>query len=153
MIKRLPLLFFMFCACSSLCYAGAEPNMQEGMWEITSTMEMPGMPASIPPMKHTQCITKKDMIPQSGDKEQDCKITQTSVSGNTVTWTVKCSAEEGAMEGTGKITYSGEKFDGSMVMTMQDPGQSKMKMTQRMSGRRIGPCSTQQNPSAQVNPQ
>jgi hypothetical protein len=140
MAKKAVLACLLLCAGASFCFAGAEPNMQEGLWEITSSMEMPGMP-SMPPMKHTQCLTKKDLVPQSQEKAQDCKITQTGTSGNTVTWSMKCSGEEGAMEGTGKVTYSGDTFQGTMTMTMQDPEQGgKMQLTQRMSGRRVGNC-------------
>ncbi len=140
MTKNFLFAVLLLCAGASFCFAGPEPNMQEGLWEITSSIEMPGMPA-MAPMKHTQCLTKKDLVPQSQEKSQDCKITQTGMSGNTVTWTMKCSGEEGAMEGTGKITYSGDTFQGTMTMNIQNPGQGgKMQMIQRMTGRRIGNC-------------
>jgi len=140
MKKKTVLAALLLCAGASLCFAGPEPNMQEGLWEITSSMEMPGMPA-MPPMKHTQCLTRKDMVPQSQEKNQDCKITQTGQSGNTVTWSMKCSGEVGAMEGTGKVTYSGDTFQGAMTMSMPAPEQGgKMQMTQQMKGRRIGNC-------------
>lgn len=140
MTKKILLAALLLCAGASFCLAGPEPNMQEGLWEITSSIEMPGMPA-MAPMKNTQCLTKKDLVPQSQEKSQDCKITQTGMSGNTVTWTMKCSGEGGEVEGTGKITYSGDTFQGTMTMNIQNPGQGgKMQMTQHMTGHRIGNC-------------
>lgn len=140
MIRKIFIGILIFVSVSSLCFAGAEPNMQEGLWEITTAIDMPGIPSGIPPMKQTECLTKKNMVPQNQEKGQDCKIAQARIDGNTVTWTMKCGGEEGAMEGSGKITYAGDKFTGSFIMTMQDPEQGKMQMTQKMSGRKVGPC-------------
>ena len=141
MVKHLSIAALIFFAFSSFCCAGADIDMQEGLWEMTTKTEMPGMPANIPPMKQTQCITKKDMIPQNQQQTPDCKITQSKVEGNTVTWAMKCSGgEAGDAEGTGKITYSGDKFEGSFSMEMQSPEQGKIKMISKMSGKRVGPC-------------
>ena len=40
----------------------AQGPRRDGNWEITMTMDMPGMPQgmSMPPIKTTQCITKQD---------------------------------------------------------------------------------------------
>ncbi len=131
-------LFFLMMAAPGM--AGAGPNMQDGQWEITSTMNMPGMPAAMPPVKHTQCITKKDMIPQTKQKNQKCTVTDTKISGDTVSWNVKCTTDGNDMTGNGKITYKGDTFEGTFVINMKVPGQGSMKMTQNMKGRRLGPC-------------
>jgi hypothetical protein len=114
--------------------------MQDGKWEITSKVEMEGMPMAMPATKYTQCITKKDIVPQKVEKNQDCKITDTKVSGDTVSWTMQCKSKEGTMDSNGKITYKKDTFDGTMHTTVNNPGSGKMQMTQRMSGRRIGDC-------------
>jgi hypothetical protein len=119
----------------SISFAGSGPDMKEGLWEITTKMEMPGM--SMPPMKHTQCMTKNNLVPQSSQPGQECSITQTKVVGNTVTWTMKCTGQGGEMEGTGKITYTGDSFEGTMTMSMP---QTNMKITSHISGKRIGDC-------------
>lgn len=119
----------------------AEPDMREGLWEITVKMDMPGMPMQMPAMTHTQCITKKDLIPQKPEKNQDCKTISSKTSGNTVSWTIQCRDKDGTTaESSGKVTYKGDKFDGIIDMTVKQPGQGKMKMTQRISGKRIGEC-------------
>ena len=111
--------------------------MQEGKWEITSVTEMPGMPMKMGPVKHTQCITKKDLVPQSSQPGQECKITNTKISGDTVTWTMKCSGQGGEVKGSGKITYNGDSFEDTTKMLMEQGG---MEMTSHMSGKRIGDC-------------
>jgi len=124
-------------------FAFAGVNMHEGLWEITTKMEMQGMPMpmQMPARKHTQCLTKmnmmKTMVPKEQDKEEECKITDTKISGNTVTWVMKCSGED-AMEVTGKTTYHGDTFEGTITMISKDPEEGKM--ITHISGRRIGEC-------------
>jgi len=120
--------------------AFGDPNMQDGMWEMTMKMEMPGMPMEMPPMKFNQCLTKKDMVPQKKEKNEDCKMISTKVDGNTVTWVVQCRTKEGIVDSTGKITYAGNSFSGVMKMVMNTKDTGKMEITQHMSGRRIGDC-------------
>lgn len=84
-MKKYLLLLPLF---SLAAVAYAEPNLQDGLWEITSQMEMPGMPAAaMRPTKMTQCMTKTSAVPntQPKDKNHDCKMTSTNVAGNTVT--------------------------------------------------------------------
>ncbi len=121
----------------SISSAGSGPNMQEGLWEITVKMEMPGMPMNMPSMTHTQCITNEDMVPSGSPQQaEECKITRTKMEGDTVTWTMECDSPEGKTRATGKIIYSGNTFKGTIKMTMKEG----MEMTQHLSGRRIGNC-------------
>ncbi len=121
----------------------AEVNMHEGLWEITTKMEMQGMPMQIPSTKHTVCLTKKNMLKSMATSEQgneeECKITDTKTSGNTVTWIMKCS-DRNAMEVTGKTIYHGDTFEGTIIMTSDGPAEEKIKMTNHISGKRIGEC-------------
>ncbi len=137
MLKRLFSVSVILFTFVSISFAGSVPNMQEGMWEITTKIEMPGMPMNMPPMTNTQCLTKKDLVPQSSQPGQECKITQTKVTGNTVTWAMECSDQGGGMKGTGKINYKGSSFKGIIKMTMT---QSNMETTMQISGHRIGDC-------------
>ena len=95
----------------------------------------------IPARKHTQCLTKENMlkstVPKEQDQEEECKITDTKISVNTVTWAMKCSGKD-AMELTGKTTYHGDTFEGIITMISNDPEEEKM--ITHISGRRIGEC-------------
>jgi hypothetical protein len=121
-------------------FAFAEPNMQEGMWEITMKTEMAGMPMAMPPMKFTQCLTKKDLVPQKKEKNEDCKMISTKVDGNVVTWVAQCRMKDGTVDSTGKITYKGNGFDGVIKVLMDTKDTGKVEVTQHMSGQRIGDC-------------
>jgi hypothetical protein len=143
MIKRIALAVAIAGLFPLGTFAFAGVNLHEGLWEITTKMEMPGMPMQMPARKHTQCLTKKNMlktmVPREQAQEEECKITDTKISGNTITWVMKCSGED-AMEVTGKTTYHGDTFNGTITMISNDPEEGKMKMIVHISGRRIGEC-------------
>ncbi len=140
MLLRITLAAAIVFSISLSGFAFAEPNMQDGMWEITMKTEMPGMPMEMPPMKFSQCLTKKDFVPQKKERNEDCKMVSTKVVGSTVTWVMQCRMKDGTMDSTGKITYKGGGFDGVIEAVINDARSGKMEMTQHMSGRRIGDC-------------
>lgn len=130
--------FFLSVICA---FAGVD--MHEGMWEITTKMEMPGMQMQMPARKHTQCLTKKNMlktmVPKEQEQEQECKVKDQKISGNTVSWTMECGGKN-AIEITGKTTYQGDTLEGTIIMISNDPDEGKMKIITHISGKRIGEC-------------
>jgi len=135
MLQRIFSTLVVLLTAVSFSFAASGPDMNEGLWEITTTMKMQGM--NMPSHTHTQCITKDDLVPRSSQPGQECTISNYEVEGNTVSWSIRCSTQGGEMNGTGKITYRGDSFDGTMDMTM--PG-SGAEVVTHMSGRRIGDC-------------
>ena len=114
----------------------AGPNMKEGLWEITTKVEIPGMPFAMPPRTYTQCITKEDLIPQKPERSQECEMISRKIVGDTVLWTMECQTPEGTAVMNGKVTYKGETFDGETKMKTPDG----TEITHHISGRRIGEC-------------
>lgn len=119
----------------------APQEMQPGLWEITSKMEMPGVPKMAPQvMRH--CYTKKDVedskkaVPQSGDK--NCEMKDYKLQGNTATWSMECKGEA-AMTGTGTMTFGAQFYSGTMKSRMKQGGKS-MEMNQSWSAKRVGDC-------------
>ena len=135
MLKKLIAAFFILFALTSISFAGSV-NFNPGKWEITSKMQMAGG-MNMPPNTITQCMTKNDIVPQNTQPGQECVVTETKIVGNTVTWTMECKGQQGDMKGTGKLIYNGDTFEGEMVMIMS---MGNMKITNKMSGRRIGDC-------------
>ncbi|HEY3276830.1 MAG TPA: DUF3617 family protein [Syntrophorhabdaceae bacterium] len=116
---------------------------KEGLWEITSKVDMPGMPKDIPATTMQQCITKKDMTPMPTNRSggTECTRKEQKLAGDTVTYLMECKSKDGGtMESGGKMTFKGNSFEGTSVTTMTRKGQPPMKMNGKMSGKYLGPC-------------
>ena len=137
MLKKSAIIFVaMLSLTAASASAGAAPDIKEGLWEITTKTKMTGLPISMPEVKDTQCLTKKDIIPEAAQSSKDCTMTSQKVSGDTVSWEMECKTSEGTTKGSGTITYKGDNFEGTMKMSV--PG--GMNMTSTMTGKRLGPC-------------
>jgi hypothetical protein len=114
-------------------------DFQPGKWQVTSKVEMPGMPAPMPPVTVNQCMTEQEPVPTKSARGQACEILEMNTEGNTVSWKMKCSEPGGESEGSGRITYHGDSFEGSILTKVGGPG-SDMVVTTRVSGKRLGDC-------------
>lgn len=124
--------------------AGENP-MQPGMWEITTQMNMPGMPYQMPPMTFKHCVTPEMLAKDHGLGEQKsppgshCERTRMKLSGNRAEWAVSCTGKAN-MSGHGTLTWdSPDSYHGETHLTMDMDGQTR-NMTQTMQGKRLGAC-------------
>ncbi len=116
-------------------------DMNEGKWEHTMEMKMEGMPGvPVMPFTSTQCMTQKDLVPKSSDKDANCTILEQRITGNKVVWKVKCIEKGSVSEGEGEITYSGTTYTGTQRIRITDKSGQVMNTTMKMKGRRIGDC-------------
>jgi hypothetical protein len=103
---------------SSLSLAAQGPR-QDGRWEVTVDMDMPGMPMKMPTQKVTRCVTKEQAadpqkaVPQATKEAGACKVSDYKTVGNTVSWAMKCEGAQ-PMTGTGELVYEGESYKGTM---------------------------------------
>ena len=105
-------------------------------------MNMPGMPANMPPITTVQCITPEEVkdpqkaMPQPGGRggASNCTISDHKVTGNKVSWKMACTGAE-PMTGSTEITYTDDTSVGTM--TMNRAGQA---MTVKYTGKRLGDC-------------
>ena len=134
MCKKICLILGILFIFVSVSFAGS--LVKEGLWEITSKMEIPGMPVPIPPITYRQCMTNQNPVPNQSQSGQECRMKNVKTKGNTVSWEMVCDSQQGEVKSSGKITYKNDRFNGVVMMDM--PGQGQMKMT--MTGRRIGKC-------------
>jgi len=133
-VVALAVVVFVALSCISVFAAN---EMREGKWEITSSMDMPGMPFKVPPTVVSHCYTKEDLKDEKkvvANKNSDCTVTDMKKSGNKLTWKMKCT-------GKSKGTFSGETIFGKdyyeSTMNMQSEGRT---MTTKSKARRIGDC-------------
>lgn len=130
----------LFAALAAPAVALAVPNMEEGNWEVTTKMEMVGMPMAMPPITVNHCMTKKDDVPDMSQRDQRCTIKDHKVQGSTVSWKIQCEGKEGNMEGAGSITYAGKTYTGNMQMKVSMGGGDAMTMNYQMQGKHTGAC-------------
>ncbi len=135
-MNRLPgIIFIITCCMLWAAMAFAAPDIQDGLWEIMATVEMPGMTeGTMQPVTHTACLTRNNAVPDL-PAMPDCKVTDMEDQGNSVTWTVTCKN----FVSKGNITYSGSTFTGDTETTM-NKGDENMQVKSKIEGRRIGPC-------------
>jgi len=114
------------------CAASAAEDGE--LWEVTTQMNVPGMPAGIGGMTTQVC---KDKDPRKevarGKDTKDCKVTDLKQSGNRVTMTMTCPQGKSVMDMTYNSAHT--EYKGSVRMT-GDRGE----MTMNMSGRKLGSC-------------
>ncbi|SDN21351.1 Protein of unknown function [Desulfonauticus submarinus] len=113
------------------------PDLKEGQWKIKTKVIAKGLPFSMPSGSYTVCLTKDNYIPKQGieKKNEHCKITDQSVSGNTVHWKMECDDNGVKMTMTSEITYSGDTLNGKYVTQY-----GGMSFTTEVSGKWIGKC-------------
>jgi Protein of unknown function (DUF3617) len=129
-------------ALASSSVAADMPTMQEGLWEITSKVNVSGLPESPPEQTVQQCLTQKDfeegMMHQPANQIIKCAVKDYNVVGNKASWSIACSGDN-PTTGSGSVTYSDTSFAGVSKMKMGKQGE-EMEMTQTFSGKRIGAC-------------
>lgn len=115
-------------------------------WEITSKMDMPGMPFAMPATTVKVCIPpggEKDPR-RTQDKKSNCEMTDVKTSGNKVSYKGKCVEKDGTMNMEGENTYEHDSYHGIMHMTGKSHGHD-MDMKTSYSGKRLGgSCDTEE---------
>ena len=107
-------------------------------WEITNTMEMPGMPFAMPATTTKVCIPKgSESNPEKTSGDKSCKMTDIKTVGNKTTWKARCDRDGEVMTGTGEQTTSANGYKGKMQFSGKSGGQD-MNMTMVFSGKRLG---------------
>jgi len=110
----------------------------DDLWEVTTKMEMAGMPMAMPPQISRVCSAKnrkgEDYVP----KRDNCKMAESNSSGGKVTYKMVCDQ----LTAAGEITYSADKYEGKTHMTGTMDGHP-VDMMQTYSGKRVGDCTAQ----------
>jgi hypothetical protein len=111
-------------------------GIREGYWEITSQSEMPGMPMKIPATTVKHCYSKEDVKDQKKvlARDKNCTMTDYKVSGNKVTWAMKCTGQS-AGTFNGETLFSTDAYTSTMKMKSQGHN-----MTVKVKGKRLGEC-------------
>ncbi|HET7098041.1 MAG TPA: DUF3617 family protein [Casimicrobiaceae bacterium] len=136
---RIPLAFVVAAlAAVGLASADAFGQGKDDLWEVTSKMEMPGMPMAMPAQTHRVCIAKNGKDDAYIPKRDGCSLQDSKRVGNKVTYKMTCTGKD-PMTIAGETTFAANSYDGRMAMSGKMDGQ-QMQMSQTYSGKRVGDC-------------
>lgn len=144
-----------FCFVASAAIAGPmdfKGKMKDGLYEITTSMDMSGMPGMPQGMKMSgvttqKCISRDSMENGSGmfgqqgqqdEMSKDCTTSNFNMSGDTATYRIVCTGKN-KMEMDGSVTLTGNGYNGANKMKMKQDGQD-MNMTANFVGKYLGAC-------------
>lgn len=119
--------------------AASPPVFAQGsddLWEVTTKMEMPGMPMAMPAQTNRFCIGKNRKDEEFVPKQGDCRMVESKRVGNKFTYKMDCSGKVAAIV-DGAITFGANAYDGRMHMAMK---QTSDAMDMTFTGKRVGDC-------------
>ena len=108
------------------------------LWEITSQMNIPGMPAGMGGQTQRVCQGDDPARRAANDKDQkDCKVTDKKQTATRLQVTMTC--KQGTMTIDQQYNAAHTEFKGSMKMNTKDGD-----FTINTTGRKVGACNVQQ---------
>lgn len=114
----------------------ASAQGKDDMWEVTTKMEMPGMPAAIPPQTNRVCTGKNRKDEEFVPKQGECRMIESKRVGNKFTYQMECAGSNPSTV-AGDVTFGNNVYDGQMRVTMH---QAKQTMNMTFAGKRVGDC-------------
>jgi len=121
-----PLLAFLLAAPAAAAEKGA-------WWEMTTEMEMVGMPFAMPATTIKLCQPEGDWRrPPEGKQDKNCTVKDVKTAGNTMKWRVVCTGEE-PMEGEGEMTRTTDSLSGRTHIRSRQG-----EMNVKMKGKKVG---------------
>jgi len=115
-------------------------------WEMTTKMEMEGMPFAMPAQAMKICMPKGGQSDPSNTqgKDKNCKMTDVKHSGNTVKFKGSCVNQGETMNMEGETSHDANSFKSNVKMTGKSRGEP-IDMKMASSGKRIGgACDTEE---------
>ncbi|HEV8552288.1 MAG TPA: DUF3617 family protein [Casimicrobiaceae bacterium] len=114
----------------------ASAQGKDDLWEVSTKMEMAGMPMAMPAQTNRFCIGKNRKDEEFVPKQGDCRMVESKRVGNKFTYKMDCAGNAPATV-DGAITFANNTYDGQMRMTMK---QTNHTMDITFTGKRIGDC-------------
>ncbi len=106
--------------------------VKDGLWETTMRNPMTGERIT------RECLKNAVLDPQTMlDGQDDCRMTEQALDGNTLTFAMVCGDGSGAAQG--RMTIEGDRGDGEIDMQFDMDGR-QMSMSMSWDTVRIGDC-------------
>ena len=123
--------------------ASVRADVDPGIWEVSATMTVAGMPGALGPFTDTRCLEQKEANdpgqlfgPATG--ASSCVFGNRNDTGSAYSLEVTCGGAV-PLRGTGSVRYGSDFMDGTLQLTGTSGGQALSTVTQ-VKARRLGPC-------------
>lgn len=131
-MKKLTLASLVCAASSFSSMALSAPGEY---WEVTSKMEMAGMPFAMPATTMKLCLVKG--AEKNPPPNKDCETTDVRVAGNKTFWKVRCNHNGEIMNGSGEMSGNIDQSEGTTHLSGKSGGQN-VNMTMKYQSKRLG---------------
>jgi hypothetical protein len=114
-----------------------------GLWKITSTFAMRGLPFAPPPRVVERCAPPagdaKEWLGAAGFRENACAVDGWEGDGARVRWTARC---RGRYHGraAGELSFDGDRAAGNLTIEVEDGRGASHPVAYRIDARREGSC-------------
>lgn len=119
------------------CFAA--PELQTGLWEMTSQVEINGAPVPFPPVTNTQCITEQRPDPEKILSERNCQFSQSEDGPNSISWQISCLQQGVKVSGKGVMQYQKTTFIAKFDLEMGGEA-GAVTMSTIVNGHYVGDC-------------
>jgi hypothetical protein len=126
------------CSAALALAAGVHAQGSDELWEVSSQMNMAGLPPGMGSTTQRICRDKDPKKEPASRKDMEgCKVTDMKESGNRFTMTMTCP--QGTMVIDQTYNSARTEYKGTMKMKSREGD-----MTMNVSGRKVGSCNAQQ---------
>src|SRR5438105_12929757 len=85
----------LFCAGAAVLSAAlASAQGRDDLWEVSTKMEMPGMPMAMPAQTNRVCLGKNRKDEEFVPKHGDCRMVDSKRVGNKFTYKMDCAGDD-----------------------------------------------------------
>ena len=116
------------------------PDIEEGLWEVSTESSVVGMPMEIPTMTVEECFTKESMNPEKLMQQSGCQMNNLDIQATQASWDVSCQQEGMTMQGNGSLKFQKKSFSGVFNLRMSGSPSGDMNMKTKLTGRYLGVC-------------
>ncbi|TMH62060.1 MAG: DUF3617 family protein [Betaproteobacteria bacterium] len=114
----------------------ASAQGKDDLWEVSTKMEMPGMPMAMPAQTNRVCLGKNRKDEEFVPRQGDCRMVESKRVGSKFTYKMECAGNDPTTI-DGAITFGNNVYDGQMRMTMK---KTRDTMDLTLTGKRVGDC-------------
>ena len=122
-MRRNLVFVFLIAAAATAQANSVQQALKQGQWIVDVKIEVPNLPAGMPPTKAMVCINdeaskKPWLISTEQNRSADCQFGEPKVTGNKMTTTMSCQG--GMVKGQFDIEVAsgGESYTGVAAMTV-----------------------------------